>query len=88
MISELISVTSLIIMSVVLYCVVKIYSAVMADYEGRQGFPTRFPVQETGPGMGDRGEGIRRFQGERGRLTADRRTENRARPREQDERLC
>ena len=60
----------------------------MADYERRKGFPTRFPVQETGPGMGDSGAVFRRFQGERGRLRADQRTENRATPREQDERRC
>ena len=84
MISELISVTSLIIMFVVLYCVVKIYSAMMADYERRKGFP----VQETGPGMGVSGAVFRRFQWERGRLRADQRTENRARPRKQDERRC
>ena len=85
MTADLISVASLISIFIVLCCVVKIYSAVMADYERRQGFPARFPVQE----IGDRGVAAdRRLGGQRGRLSTNRRTKNRARPREHDERRC
>ena len=86
MTAELISVASLILIFIVLCCVVKIYSALMADCERRQGFPARFPVQE----IGDRGAAVadRRLRGQRGRLSTNQRTENRARPREHDERRC
>lgn len=85
MTAELIIVASLILIFVVLCCVVKMYSTVMADYKRRQGFPTRFPVQE----IGDRGVAAdRRLGGQRGRLSTNQRTENRARPRENDERRC
>ena len=84
MTADLISVASLILIFIVLCCVVKIYSAVMADNERRQGL-ARFPVQE----IGDRGVGEdRRLRGQRGRLSTNQRTENRARPREHDERRC
>ena len=83
--ADLISVASLIIMFIVLCFVVKMYSAMMAGGERRQGFPTRFPVQE----IGDRGVAAdRRLEGQRGRLGTNQRTENRARPRENDERHC
>ena len=39
----LISVASLVLMFVVLWCVVKMYFAVMADNERRQDFPGRLP---------------------------------------------
>ena len=84
MTSELISVASLILMFVVLYFVVKTYLAVMADYERRQAFRARFPVQE----IGDRGAVDRSPPGQRGRLSTYQRTENRGRPQEHDERLC
>ena len=85
MTADLISVASLILIFVVLCCVVKMYSAMMADCERRQGFPTRFPVQE----IGDRGVAAdRRFGGQRGRFSTNQRTDNRARPRENDERRC
>ena len=85
MTADLISVASLILIFIVLCCVVKIYSALMADNERRQGFPARFPVQE----IGDRGVAAdRRLGGQRGRLSINQRTENRVRPREHDERCC
>ena len=85
MTADLISVASLISIFIVLCCVVKIYSAVMADYERRQGFPARFPVQE----IGDCGVAAdRKLGGQRGRLSINQRTKNRARPREHDERRC
>ena len=85
MTADLISVALLILIFIVLYCVVKKYSAVMTDCERRQGFPTRFLVQE----IGDRGVAAdRRLRGQRGRLGTNQRTENRARPREHDERRC
>ena len=85
MTADLISVFLLILIFIVLCCVVKIYSAVMADCERTQGFPTRSPVQE----IRNRGMAAdRRLGGQRGRLGTNQRTENRARPREHDERRC
>ena len=85
MTTDLISVASLILIFIVLYYVVKMYSAVMADYERRQGFPARFPVEE----IGDRGVAAdRTLREQRGRLSTNQWTENRARPREHDERRC
>ena len=85
MTADLISVASLILIFIVLCYVVKMYSAVMADYERRQGFPARFPVQE----IGDRGVAAdRRLRGQRGRHSINQRTENRVRPREHDELRC
>ena len=85
MTAELISVALLILIIIALCCVVKMYSVVMADRKRRQGFPARFPVQE----IGDRGVAAdRRLRGQRGRLSTNQRTENRARPREHDERRC
>ena len=78
MTADLISVASVILMFTVQCCVVKMYSAMMADYERRQGFP----VQE----IGDRGVAADRRLGSR--LSTNQRTENRARPREHDERRC
>ena len=87
MTAELISVASLVLMFVVLYCVVRIYSAVMPDYERRQGFPVQGLEMEGQDRAGD-GAADRRRRGQRGRRSANQRTGSRARPQEHDERRC
>ena len=88
MTAELISVASLILMFVVLCCVVKMYSAVMAvDYERRQGFPVQGPEME-GQERAGREADDRRLRGQRGRLGTNQRTGRRLIPREHDERRC
>ena len=87
--AELISVASLILMFIVLCCVVKMYSAMMAvDYERRQGFPVQGPEME---GQERAGRGVaadRRLRGQRGRLGTNQRSERRLIPQEHDERRC
>ena len=84
---ELISVASLILMFVVLCCVVKMYSAVMADFERRQGFPVQGPEMEPHEREG-RGAADRRRRGQRGRLGTIQRSGRRLIPQENDERRC
>ena len=85
--AELISVASLILMFVVLCCVIKMYSAVMADYERRQGFPVQGPEME-GQERAGRGAADRRLRGQRGRLGTNQRSGRRLIPQEHDERRC
>ena len=89
MAAELISVASFILMFIVLFCVVKMYSAVMADYERRQGVPVQGPEME-GQERAGRGAADRRLRGQRqrGRIGTNQRTGRRPIPQEHDERRC